>query len=153
MKKTGIYLLILAAAITLTGCRKSQPDETEQAAQRAKTENETAALTPKAENEVRALPGGAIDLKVLYAGRPGSDRQKDFVAFLSKHFAQVTTGDLAEFNGSQAEAVDVVIFDYDGKSSEAPMPDISDDYSAPTITLGVVGANISSELGLATGYM
>lgn len=142
MKKTTIYLLILAAAITLTGCRKSQPDETEQTAR-----------TPKVENEVPALSGGAIDLKVLYAGRPGSDRQKDFVAFLSKHFTQVTTGSLAEFNDSQAEAVDVVIFDYDGKSSDAPMPDISDDYSAPTITLGVLGANISSELGLATGYM
>jgi len=142
MKKTAIYLLILAAAITLTGCRKSQPNETEQTAQ-----------TPNTSSKVPALPGGAIDLKVLYAGRPGSDRQKDFVAFLSRHFAQVTTGDLAEFNGSQAEAVDVVIFDYDGESSEAPMPEISDDYSAPTITLGVVGANISTELGLATAYM
>ncbi len=142
MKKTALYLLILAAAITLTGCRKSQPNETEQTAQ-----------TPNTSNEVPALPGGAIDLKVLYAGRPGSDRQKDFVAFLSKHFKQVTTGDLAEFNGSQAEAVDVVIFDYEGESSEAPMPDISDDYSASTITLGVVGANISTELGLATAYM
>ncbi len=142
MKKTAIYFLILAAAIALTGCRKSQPDEAEQTAQ-----------APKTENEVPALSGGAIDLKVLYAGRPGSDRQKDFVAFLSKYFAQVTTGDLAEFNDARAAAADVVILDYDGESSDAPMPDISDDYSAPTITLGVVGANISSELGLATGYM
>ncbi len=142
MKKTGICLLILAAAIAVTGCRKSQPDETEQTAR-----------TPKTENEIPVHSGGAIDLKVLYAGRPGSDRQKDFVAFLSKHFTQVTTGDLAQFNDAGAEAVDVVILDYDGKSSDAPMPDISDDYSAPTITLGVVGANISSELDLATGYM
>ncbi len=142
MKKTAIYLLILAAAITLTGCRKSQPDETEQTAR-----------TPNTSNEVPVLSGGAIDLKVLYAGRPGSDRQKDFVAFLSKHFKQVTTGDLVEFNDGGAEAVDVVIFDYDGESSESPMPDISDDYSAPTITLSVVGANICSELELATGYM
>ncbi len=142
MKKTGISLLILAAAITLAGCRKSQPDEAEQTAQ-----------SPRAETEYAAPSGGAIDLKVLYAGRPGSDRQKDFVAFLSKHFARVTTGDLAEFNDAGAEGVDVVIFDYDGKSSDAPMPDISDDYSAPTITLGVVGANICSELELATGYM
>ncbi len=142
MKKTAIYLLILAAAITLIGCRKSQPDESEQTAQ-----------SPRTETEYPAPPGGAIDLKVLYAGRPGSDREKDFVAFLSKHFTQVTTGDLAEFDDAGAEGVDVVIFDYDGESSEAPMPDISDDYSAPTITLGVVGANISSELGLATGYM
>ena len=96
---------------------------------------------------------GKIPLKILYVGLPETDRQKDFVAFLSKHFKQVTTGDLAEFNDAGAEAVDVVIFDYEGESSEAPMPDISDDYSAPTITLGVVGANISSELGLATGYM
>jgi len=142
MKKTRICLMILAAAIALIGCRKSQPDEAEQTAQ-----------APKTENKVPALSGGAIDLKVLYAGRPGSDRQKDFVAFLSKQFKQVTTGDLAEFNDARARAVDVVIFDYDGKSSDAPMPDISDDYSAPTITLGVVGANISSKLGLATGYM
>ncbi len=149
MRKTRICLMILAAAITLIGCRKSQPDEAEQTAQTPKTENNT----PRTENEVLALPGGAINLKILYAGRPGSDREKDFVAFLSKHFAQVTTGDLAEVNDARAAAVDVVIFDYDGKSSDAPMPDISDDYSVPTITLGVVGANISSELGLATGYM
>ncbi len=149
MKKTAIYFLILAAAITLIGCRKSQPDEAEQTARTPKTENNT----PRTENEAPALSGGAIDLKVLYAGRPGSDRQKDFVAFLSKYFTQVTTGDLAEFNDARAAAADVVILDYDGESSEAPMPDISDDYSTPTITLGVVGANISSELGLATGYM
>ncbi|MCD6395401.1 MAG: hypothetical protein J7M40_18115 [Planctomycetes bacterium] len=142
MKKIRVCFLILAAAITLIGCRKSQPNASEQTAR-----------TPKTENKTPAQPGGAIDLKVLYAGRPGSDREKDFVAFLSKHFTQVTTGDLAELNDAGAEAFDVVIFDYDGKSSDAPMPDISDDYSAPTITLGVVGANISSELGLATGYM
>lgn len=142
MRKTRVCFLILAAATAVIGCRKSQPDEAEQTAQ-----------TPKTENEVPVQSGGAIDLKVLYAGRAGSDRQKDFVAFLSKHFTQVTTGGLAEFNDARAEAVDVVIFDYNGKSSEAPMPDISDDYSVPTITLGVVGANISSELGLATGYM
>ncbi len=142
MKKTYIYFLILATAITLIGCKKSQPNAAEQTAQAPKTED----MTP-------ALPGGAIDLKVLYAGRPGSDREKDFVAFLSKHFTRVTTGDLAKLNDARAKAFDVVIFDYDGKSSDAPMPNISDDYSAPTITLGVVGANISSELGLATGYM
>ncbi len=153
MKKTGICFLILAAVIILTSCRKSQPDESEQTAQTPKTENQTPARTPDTENDIPVHSGGAIDLKVLYAGRPGSDRQKDFVAFLSKHFTQVTTGDLADLNDARAEAVDVVIFDYDGKSSEAPMPDISDDYSASTITLGVVGANISSELGLATGYM
>jgi len=168
MKKTGIYLylMIVAAAIAVTGCRKKQPAENGQTAQAPKTEKQPSAQAPKTENDLPAEPGGTIDLEILYAGRPGSDREKDFTAFLSKHFAkvtftaflskhfaEVTTCDLAEFTDARAEAVDVVVFDYDGKGFDAPMPDISEDYSTPTITLGVVGAIICRELGLATGYM
>jgi len=145
--------MIVAAAIAVTGCRKKQPAENGQTAQAPKTEKQPSAQPPKTENDLPAEPGGTIDLEILYAGRPGSDREKDFTAFLSKHFAEVTTCDLAEFTDARAEAVDVVVFDYDGKGFDAPMPDISEDYSTPTITLGVVGAIICRELGLATGYM
>ena len=38
-------------------------------------------------------------LRILYAGRPGSDREKDFVAFLRKYFDVVQTGNLADVQG------------------------------------------------------
>lgn len=94
-----------------------------------------------------------LDLKLFYAGKPDSKRQKAFVAFLSQHFSQVKTGDLATFDGSQATGFDVTIFDYEGDPFNAPLPQIDQDYRTPTVTIGVVGANICSSVARVTGYM
>ena len=93
---------------------------------------------------------GKIDLKILYAGRPGSEREKDFVEFLSKHFAHVGTGDLAKFRPSTGKGHDVIIIDYDGDPFKTPRPR---NYARSTVTVGVVGALISGGMGLKTRYL
>ena len=94
-----------------------------------------------------------IDLRILYAGHPGSDREKDFVRFLTEHFRQVRTGDLANFKEKQTEGFDVIILDYDGDGFKAPRPRLSFEYTRPTVTVGVAGALICDSESLKTGYL
>jgi hypothetical protein len=99
---------------------------------------------------------GKIGLRVLYAGHHGSPREKDFVDFLSKYFADVKTMELRTFNEKSTAGVDVVIFDYDrdepGNFIDQLLPRLSEDYKRATVTVGVPGALICSRLHLKTGY-
>jgi len=94
-----------------------------------------------------------IDLRILYVGHPASDREKDFVRFLTEHFRQVRTDDLANFKEKQTEGFDVIILDYDGDGFKAPRPRLSFEYTRPTITVGVAGAFICDSESLKTGYL
>jgi len=98
-------------------------------------------------------PAAKIELKILYAGHPASEREKDFVHFLGKYFVQVKTSDLAKFADADARGFDVVLMDYDGEGFNAPRPRIGRNYARPTVTIGVAGAMIAGNLGLKTGYM
>lgn len=93
-----------------------------------------------------------IPMKLYYAGKPGSEREKDFVAFLREHFSDVQTGDFAAFTGQQADGFDVVLLDWDGDAFKGPHPVIAPDYARPTVTIGVAGAFVCSARGLKTGY-
>jgi len=100
-------------------------------------------------------PPAKIAMRILYAGHPGSDREKDFVEFLSKYFTQVETGDLATFSDRSADRFDVAILDYDGDGMDAfkfPRPKLSQNYAHATVTVGVAGGLIGSQLRLKTGY-
>ncbi len=93
-------------------------------------------------------------LKVLYAGNPGSDREKDFVSFLEKHFVKVDKADYQKFTEDRAKGHDVIILDWtsiyprdkDGKitpnltgmNSPTP-PRLSERYDRPTILIGAAG--------------
>ncbi len=94
-----------------------------------------------------------IDLRILYAGKSGSDRETDFVDCLAAHFAHVDTGDLATFEPSGADGYDVVILDWDGDGFKAPMPSLPRTYDRPTILVGVMGAFLSGNMQLKTGYI
>ncbi len=94
-----------------------------------------------------------IELKVLYAGHPGTDREKEFIEFLRLHFTEASTADLAKFTATSAGEFDVVLLDYDGDGFKSPMPAISGNYTKPTVTLSVTGGLICSQLRLKTGYM
>ena len=94
-----------------------------------------------------------IDLRILYVGHPATERQKDFTQFLNKYFKQVQTGDLKEFSEDQANGFDVVILDYDGDGFKSPRPQLSRQYARPTVTVGVTGAFICSQMRLKTGYL
>ena len=65
-------------------------------------------------------PRQKIDLKILYAGKPGSPRTTDFEGFLREHFASVETTDLAKFSAKQAREFDVVLLDHDEDSEVSP---------------------------------
>ena len=106
---------------------------------------------------------GPGDLKVLYAGNPGSDREQDFVSLLREHFAEVGTVSYERFEEDDADDYDVVIFDWtsiyprdeDGKIKEeftglnSPTPpELSEDYDRPTILIGAAGGYVARPLRL-----
>ncbi len=102
-------------------------------------------------------------VRVLYSGNPGSDREKDFVSFLEKHFAKVGKADYRKFTKDQAKGYNVVVFDWtsiyprdkDGKikkefnglNSPAP-PALSEQYDRASILIGAAGGFLAGQLGL-----
>jgi hypothetical protein len=92
-------------------------------------------------------------LRILYAGRPGSDREKEFVAFLREHFGVVETGNLQTFKEVDAQGFDVTILDYDADDLSAPGPTLSPLFSKPLITLGVAGGHMGRRWRLKTAYL
>ncbi len=141
--------IVLAVVLTFSfvfivtffsGCRKrEQPEGTQQAVATEKTKHVSAS--------------NKIGLRILYAGLPNTDRAKDFVDFLSKHFKQVETTDYNTFTGDETADFDVAIIDHDGLDTRAPSPNISRRYTRATVTMGVPGAFICSRLSLKTGYL
>lgn len=96
---------------------------------------------------------GKINLKILYAGLPKTDRAKDFMSFLGKHFKEVTFTDYNRFDENKNTDFDVLILDHDGKEFSAPRPTISQQFSRATVTMGVPGAFICGQLRLKTDYL
>ena len=131
--------LVFALAIS-GGCKKKeQPEEARQAA--------------PTEEAKKVSASEKIDLRILYAGLPNTERAKDFVDFLTKHFKEVETTDYNTFKGDKTAGFDVTIIDYNGQDTRAPLPSISREYSRATITVGSPGADLCSRLSLKTGYL
>ena len=93
------------------------------------------------------------DIRVLYVGRPGSEREKDFVAFLKQHFSVVRTGNLEVFKETDTQDVDVTLLDWNVNDFNAPKPALSGQFSRPVITLGVPGGLMCSGWRLKIGYL
>jgi len=139
---------VLALAIS-GGCKKKdQPEDNQQAIGYQKTEHISAS-----EKIDKVDTSEKTGLRILYAGLPNTDRAKDFVEFLTKHFEQVETTDYNTFTEDQTADFDVTILDYDGVEFRAPRPNISRQYARATVTMGVPGAFICSSLSLKTGYL
>jgi hypothetical protein len=92
-------------------------------------------------------------LRILYAGHPDSEREKDFVQFLGQYFNTVKTADLSAFKETDTEGFDVTILDYDGDGFKAPRPNISLGFSKPLLTVGVPGGLMCSGWRLKLGYL
>lgn len=109
-----------------------------------------------------------IDVKVLYAGKPGDARTKDFVAFLKKHFVRVGETDYEKFKPDEAKGFDVVIFDWpsiyprdkDGKilpkftrlNSPKP-PKLPEAFDRPAILIGAAGSSATGQLQLKINWL
>jgi hypothetical protein len=114
------------------------------------------------------LAAEPINLKVLYAGNTGSDRAKDFVSFLEKHFAKVGSADFGKFREADAKDYDVVLFDWtsiyprnkEGKIDNSagnitmpPAPNLSPDFTKPTILIGAAGGQVAGTRQLKINWL
>ena len=154
MGKKGRIVLAATMAVllasALSGCKKQNEPTRPPRSRAAEPNARTAALTPAAEPAAKTDVGK--DIRILYVGRPGTDREKDFVDFLSKHFGTVAKGDWTAFAEAQCTGFDVTILDYDGDGLDAPHVNLSQGFSHPIITVGVPGAFVCSAANLKTGY-
>ena len=133
----ALVFLLAFMLIMYASCKKKEPShESQQTA-----ESQTIETSEK------------IALRILYAGLLNTDREKDFVDFLKKHFQQVETTDYYAFTGSYKTDFDVAIIDHNGLGFNVPTPKISRQYSRATVTVGVPGAFLCSHLSLKTGYL
>lgn len=110
-------------------------------------------LGKESEQEQPAASPSKIPLRVLYVGLPGTERQKDFVTFLAKHFKQVETADYNTFEEKQTKNCDVAIFDKDGLEWKPLNIRVSSRYSRATMSLGVPGAFWVRSVSRKMGYM
>jgi hypothetical protein len=109
-----------------------------------------------------------INLKVLYAGNPGSERAKDFVSFLNEKFLKVDSADFGKFKEADASAYDVVIFDWTsiyprnkagkidnsaGSITMPPAPHLSANFAKSTILIGAAGGQVAGTRQLKINWL
>ena len=151
-KRIVLALLIICLCFSLvisSGCKKKE--QTEEARQ-AVPVKEAMEVSVSKDIEPAQSPE-KIDLRILYAGMPGTKRTKEFVGLLKKHFKKVETTNYKTFKGKESVDFDVTIIDYDGVKFEAPRIFLSRQYSRATVTMGVPGAFLCSDLSLKIGYL
>ena len=144
---TVILLLGVLIALQVFKKKESPP---------AQDETQTALVKP---DGLQVTGGSKIPLKILYVGLTNTERQKDFVSFLSDNFTEVKSTDLYAFKEEQTNNSDVIILDKDGiqwaDRGGKPLWDlrVSNQYSRPTISMGIPGAFWTDRMRLKTGYM
>jgi hypothetical protein len=135
-----LAVLLAFGPMIFMGCKKKeQPQQVEQNAEAQGADTVTAVEK--------------IDLRVLYAGLPDTDRAKDFMSFLESHFRHVEMTDYSTFKGSHSSDFDVAIVDHNGVAFRPPLPRISREYARATVTMGVPGAFLCDRLSLKTRYL
>lgn len=139
-KRVVLLALIVCLFLiqTISGCKKK--DQSEEARQ-AVPEEEIKNVSSSEQTDIVKK----IDLRILYVGVPDSDRQKDFVAFLNKHFEKVVAINKKAFNEDKTSEFDVILLDQ--------IIRIKREYSRPTVTIGSAGTKIGDYLDLKTGYL
>jgi hypothetical protein len=113
-------------------------------------------------------PPAQLPLRILYAGNRESDRTKDFTVFLDQYFAKVTVAQLATFKPADADDHDVVIFDWTsiyprdkegkidnnlGRISMPQAPRLPQNFSRPTVLIGVAGGQVAGSLQLKINWL
>jgi hypothetical protein len=117
-------------------------------------------LCPIAMLLVAVLPARAADFpkpvlpqRVLYVGKPGSDRAREFETFLKRRFANAAVADRDALNSAATATADVVILDWSQSDAqgngrlEFPYPERTlksplgprDAWGKPTVLIGSAG--------------
>ena len=109
-----------------------------------------------------------LNVRVLYAGNPGSARSKDFVSFLEQQFAKASETSYEKLKEADAKGFDVVIFDWtsiyprekDGKIAQGSTnlhspkpPHLSADFDRPAILIGAAGGSLAGRLHLKIDWL
>ncbi len=87
-----------------------------------------------------------LDVSVLYAGVLEAPRTGEFVAFLNQHFANVGSTDYSQFQPTNADGYDVVIFDAKPKPTPGRIglptaPRVPADFRRASILISGAGIN------------
>jgi hypothetical protein len=138
-KALGLCLCVILSISS--GCKKKEQSNETGLEVATEEKNHTSS------SEQMAWVGASekIDLRILYIGLPETDRGKDFVNFLKKHFKRFETIDRKAFHEDKTAEFDVIVLDENIK--------ISREYSRPTVTIGISGSKICDRLALKTGYL
>lgn len=90
-----------------------------------------------------AAPVQKLDYKILYAGVPGSAREKGFSEFFNASFTRSGVTDLAKFDGSQGQGYDIVFLDF--RAGKFERPKLPTNYKTPTVVTGWTGVWLVDE--------
>lgn len=99
-----------------------------------------------------------IDLRVLYAGTPDTERTEDFREFLSRHFVEVGTASFKNFEVSDADGFDVVLFDCDirptpGSIGVETPPTLPAGFDKASVLIGGAGALLAERQKLKIDWL
>ena len=104
-----------------------------------------------------------LSLKVMYAGKIGTARARDFGTFLRGRVAEVGTAEFATFRDRDAEGFDVVILDGDPAdldrasdkktSTGLGWPELTPEFSRPTVLIGAMGGKFAQRRHLKLNWL
>ena len=87
---------------------------------------------------------------MLFAGDPGTERTKDFLAFLGQHFSQVRFADIKKHTRAGSAGHDVIILD--SANFRTKTREFSRDDGRPTILVGTFGGMLGMRWKLRTNW-
>jgi len=108
-----------------------------------------------------------IDLRVLYAGRPGSTREKEFLELFGAHFVKTAAIDVKKVTTTAAADWDVVVMDWsdiyprDDKGKiiqnstklNTPQAQLPEGFSRATVMMGSVAGSVHRRQGLKLDWL
>ena len=122
-----------------------------------------AGLSPQ---EEKAPVPAKIPLNVLYAGKPESAREKEFVALLGEHFAKVGSMHLKAASTATAKDWDVVVLDwvsiYSRDAAGKPLPNpgitmppvkLDAGFSRATVMIGATAGSVGGAQKLKLDWL
>ncbi|MFO0983770.1 MAG: hypothetical protein U1E76_18900 [Planctomycetota bacterium] len=100
------------------------------------------------------------ELKIIYAGNPGSPREADFVSFLEEHFGEVQALPITEVTEAKVKDGDVVIFDWTSSykenkeyAGEYPQVQLGASFAKASVLIGGMGATIGGGRGTKLDWL